>query len=376
MRDMLLGQRPSDYDVATDATPQQVRRLFRRVLLVGARFGVAIVVRRGRHVEVATFRSDVSYSDGRRPDAVRFSSAREDALRRDFTINGMFHDPLTDRVIDYVGGRKDLTDGVIRTIGKPDDRFREDYLRLIRAVRFAARFRFRLDRATAAAIRKHARKICGVSGERIFDELSKILARRSGAEGLRACHSLGLARPILPELFRSPESWGRAMDRVESVAAGKDTLLALGALLADLLRADIRKIVRRWGASNAISEALCFFSAHLQDWPVAAALPLCDFKRLLGGEHFGRLLKLWRFEERKATGRVVQSRRITRRARGIPEDRIAPAPFVTGADLLALGMTEGPALGRILHALYDAQLNEELRTRSAALREAHRLMAE
>ena len=214
VRDMLLGLRPTDYDIATAATPDEVRRLFPHVLLVGARFGVAVVVHRGRHVEVATFRSDVSYSDGRRPDAVKFSTPKDDALRRDFTINGMFHDPIANEVIDYVGGRKDLTAGIIRAIGRPSERFAEDYLRLIRAVRFAARFGFRIDRATASAVRKYAPKIASVSGERICDELSKMLSHPSAGRGLELCHSLGLAQAMLPELFAGDALWNVAVERV------------------------------------------------------------------------------------------------------------------------------------------------------------------
>ena len=371
---MLLGLRPSDYDIATDATPPEVRRLFPHVLLVGARFGVAVVVRRGRHVEVATFRSDVSYSDGRRPDGVRFSTPRQDALRRDFTINGMFHDPVADKVIDYVGGRRDLKAGLIRTIGRPGDRFREDYLRLIRSVRFAARFGFRIEAATAAAVRRHAAKVASVSGERICDELSKMLSRATAGRGLRMCRSLKLAQALLPELFAAPAAWDRAADRVDALAAAGDAVLATGALLADLEPATIRQITRRWGAPNALRDALCFFARHLDDWSAAAEMTLCDFKRLVAAEHFSRLRKLWRFEERRRTGRSVQSRRIARRIAGIPPSRIAPPPLVTGADLLAMGLEEGPKVGRALRTLYDAQLNEQLKTRSAALRKAREIV--
>ena len=374
VRDMLLGLRPTDYDIATDATPPQVRRLFSHVLLVGARFGVAVVVHRGRHVEVATFRSDVSYSDGRRPDAVTFSTPRDDALRRDFTINGMFHDPIADEVIDYVGGRKDLKSGIIRAIGRPGDRFAEDYLRLIRAVRFAARFGFSIDPATASAVRKHATKIASVSGERICDELSKMLSRPSAGKGLELCHSLGLARAMLPELFARPARWDQAAERVAAMAADKDAVLAIGSLLAGLEPATIRDIVRRWGAPNALRDASCFFARHLSGWTVAGDLPLCDFKRLLAAEHYSRLRKLWRFEERRKTGGDALCRRIARRANGIRPDRIAPPPLVTGADLLAMGLQQGPKLGRILRTLYDDQLNEHLRSRPAAMRKAREIV--
>ena len=192
VRDMLLGRRSTDYDVATSATPEQVRGLFRRVLLVGAQFGVAMVIVRRRRVEVTTFRSEGAYSDGRRPNSVTFTSARQDALRRDFTINGMFFDPVARQVIDYVGGQKDLKLGVIRTIGPAEDRFGEDYLRMVRAVRFAARFEFEIQPATAQAIVHHAPQIVGISGERVFDELSKMLSRPSAPEALLRLEELGL----------------------------------------------------------------------------------------------------------------------------------------------------------------------------------------
>lgn len=370
VRDMLLGRRPADYDIATDATPDQVKELFRRALLVGAQFGVAVVVHNRRHVEVATFRDDVSYSDGRRPDAVRFSTPRGDALRRDFTINGMFYDPVGEEVIDYVGGRADLAAGMIRTIGRPDDRFREDYLRLIRAARFAARFGFEIEPATAAGVRKHAGRIASVSGERIFDELSKMLSLETAGEALATCRSLGLAEAIAPELFQEAGTWQRAVDRVGAVAGGGDAVLGFGGLLAELAPATIRRVLGRWGASNALRDAVCFLAAHLGAWPAAADRPLREFKRLLAVEHFGRLRKLWRHEEQRATGGTRQSRRIARRANAIPKDLVCPPPLVGGADLLSMGLAEGPQMGRILRALYDAQLDEELTTRGEALARA------
>ncbi|HUT59926.1 MAG TPA: CCA tRNA nucleotidyltransferase, partial [Phycisphaerae bacterium] len=265
VRDMLLELRSSDYDVATDATPQQVKKLFRHVLLVGAKFGVAMVIHRHRKVEVTTFRSDLSYSDGRRPDAVRFATPREDALRRDFTINGMFYDPIEEKVVDFVGGQKDLQRGVIRTIGDPQDRFAEDYLRMIRAVRFAVRLNFRIEQTTKAAVRKHAHHVTSISGERIFDELSKMLSRRSAARALRLMDDLDLAEAVLPDL-RAAGMWGRSVGRVHAVAKRKDLPLALGALLVELPPRTIARTVRQWGASNELRDALVWMAEHLGDW--------------------------------------------------------------------------------------------------------------
>ncbi|MFW6132784.1 MAG: CCA tRNA nucleotidyltransferase [Planctomycetota bacterium] len=377
VRDMLLGRRSYDYDVATDATPTQVRRLFDHVLLVGAKFGVAMVIHRGRRVEVTTFRSDVSYSDGRRPDAVRYGSPREDALRRDFTVNGMFYDPLDERVIDCVGGREDLARRVIRTIGSPDERFAEDYLRMLRAVRFAVALGFAIDADTAAAVRRHAPGIASISGERVFEELWKMLAAPSAGEALETLDELRLAPQVLGELFAaSRPAWPVAVERVRFVAGRRDPALALAALLCDLSPRDIRRVLRRWGASNELRDALCWLAGRLDDWRRAAELPLCAFKRLMAHERFDDLRRLWRFEERRATGGEARCRRIARRANAVPPDRVAPPPLLTGDDLKRLGMRQGPRLGRVLRRLYDAQLDEEIRTRNEAERLAERLIDE
>ena len=368
VRDMLLGLRSADYDVATDATPGQVRQLFGHVLLIGAKFGVAMVIRRGRKVEVSTFRSDLSYSDGRRPDGVRFSTPRQDALRRDFTINGMFYDPAADEVIDYVGGREDLKRRVIRTIGRPADRLAEDYLRMLRAVRFSVRLGFAIDSATATAVRRNAQNLTAISGERIFDELTKMLSASSAPAALSRMHDLGLAAVILEELLTSPSDWNRACRRVEAVAARRDLLLALAALLAEIPAGAIRRRIRRWGASNELRDGLCFLTGALGLWRDAAEMPLCDFKRLMAATHWKRLRVLWRVQERTETGKQTHSRRIARRAAGIDPSRIAPAPLVTGADLLEMGLPEGKRLGQILQRLYDAQLGEEIGSRAEAVK--------
>ena len=376
VRDMLLGRRSCDYDVATDATPQEVKKLFRHVLLIGAKFGVAMVLHRGRKVEVAPFRSDLSYSDGRRPDGVRFTTAREDARRRDFTINGMFYDPAREKVIDYVGGRRDLKRGLIRTIGNPRERFAEDYLRMLRAGRFAVQLGFRIAPATAAAARKLAPKIASISGERIFDELSKMLSTDTAAQSLRLLDELRLAREVLPELFAEPGDWRQAVKRVESVAARRDLVLTLGALLSGFDGKTIRRIIRRWGASNELGDGVCLLASHRGQWREAADMPLCDFKRLMAGKHFQRLRTLWSAAEREETQRSVFARRIARRAAAIPKGNVAPVPFVSGDDLAAMGLKEGPSMGQILRKLYDAQLDEEITSRRRALATARKLISE
>jgi len=368
VRDMLLGRRSADYDIATDATPRQVRKLFGHVLLIGAKFGVAMVIHRGRQVEVATFRSDLSYSDGRRPDGVRFVSPRQDALRRDFTINGMFYDPVTDEVVDYVGGRRDLAAGIVRTIGRADERFAEDYLRMLRAVRFSARLGFRIAPSTSAAVRRHAGRIVAISGERILDELSKMLSVPTAAEALRVLGGLGLARHVLPELFAGDGLWSAALGRVSAVARRRDLTLTLAALLADVPAGRIAAKIRRWGGSNEFRDALKWLAARADAWRGLEQMPLADFRRLAGHEQFARLRRLWSVAERLAGKPQRCARRVGRRLREIPDGLALPEPLVTGQDLLAMGLAEGPALGRLLREVYDAQLNRQLPTRRKALR--------
>jgi len=366
VRDMLLGRRSADYDVATSATPAQVRRLFSHVLLVGAKFGVAMVIHRSRKVEVTTFRTDVSYSDGRRPDQVRFSSPREDALRRDFTINGMFYDPFERRVIDFVGGQEDLRAGLIRTIGRPDERFAEDYLRMLRAVRFALRLGFAIEPRTARAIRKLAARITRISGERIFEELGKMLATAGAGDALAMLERQGLAEALWPELFEA-RLWRGSTRRVEWVAAAQAPTLAFAALLAGLEKRAIEAITRRWGASNEFRRDVGYLADNLPKWRDALAMSLADFKPLVADRRFRMLRRIWAAQERIETGADRTVRRIVRRARAIPADELRPAPLLTGEDLKALGLGEGPRLGQALRLLYRAQLNEEIHTRREAL---------
>jgi poly(A) polymerase len=380
VRDMLLGTRPKDYDIATDATPMDVQQLFRRVLLVGEQFGVAVVLRRDRrtdedrHVEVATFRTDASYTDGRRPDAVTFTSPREDAQRRDFTINGMLYDPVDEQVIDYVGGQGDLAAGVIRTIGPPARRFGEDYLRMMRAIRFSHRLGFEIAPATSKAVRQLAGRIEKISGERIFDELTKMLTHPTAAEAVGDLQDHGLLEVLVPELFEGDNELTLGIHRLEAVAGECDAMLSFAALLCNLPQRHIRAIARRWGASNAMREGLCWLAGHRNDWRDAADRALCDFKRLMAGEHWGRLRKLWAVREELENHSSRQARRIAQRAGRIDPAQVAPAPLVNGRDLKQLGLEQGRSLGRILRQLYDRQLNEELADRESALREARRLV--
>jgi len=376
VRDMLLGHRPVDYDVATSATPQQVKKLFRRVLMVGAKFGVAMVIESGRRIEVATFRSDLSYSDGRRPDGVRFVTAREDALRRDFTINGMFYDPLDRRVIDYVSGRGDLARGVVRAIGRPEQRLTEDYLRMLRAVRFAGRLGFRIDRATAEAVCRHAGLIVRISGERVREELEKMFTHPSASWSVRQMHRLGLLKAVLPELYAEERTWPAARRRVAAVGRRGDLLLTTAALLAEVPGPQLRQIARRWGASNRMRDSLVWIGEHLDDWRTLGKAPLADLKRVLAHGASETLRALWAVRERLQTGGTRRCGAIGRRIKSIDPARISPRPLVNGLDLSEMGLSEGRQVGIILAALYEDQLNERLAGRRGALRRARQLVAQ
>jgi tRNA nucleotidyltransferase/poly(A) polymerase len=376
VRDMLLKRECSDYDVATSAAPDQVAKLFKRVLMIGAKFGVVMVIHDRSQVEVATFRSDLSYSDGRRPDEVCFTTAREDAERRDFTINGMFYDPIADEVTDYVGGREDLDRKIVRTIGSPDRRFAEDYLRMIRAVRFAVRLNFAIDGETTLAIEKHAPKISTISGERVCDELSKMLSDPSAGLAMKTLGRVGLAPVVLAELFEPENLWDRAVQRVGAVSDRCDLVLAAGALLGELAPNVISGIIRRWGASNELRNSLRWLAENMPKWRRGADMQLCDFKRLMADKDFARLGVLWRYEEQTADGHNELCNRIASRAESISPDQVTPEPMVTGADLMTLGLSEGILLGQISAAIYDAQLNEEFDSPDQAIAAAKKLIAE
>lgn len=366
VRDMLLGRRPTDYDVATDAQPHEVSGLFRRVLMVGAKFGVAMVMFGDRAVEVATFRSDVSYSDGRRPDKVVFSDARADAQRRDFTINGMFYDPIGREVLDYVGGQDDLKARVIRAIGQPRQRFEEDYLRMLRAVRFAARLEFGIDPATAWAVKQRAEKIRQISGERIREELEKIGAHSGHSRAMRLLAELDLARPVLGEPAAEAETYAAAMNRLEHLGRRCEPAMFFAALLAQTPIQQVRKRLRHWGTSNQLRDRVCWLIENLPRWPESPTMELAELKTLAACDAWAMLRTLWRAEERRNTGRDRVARRLTQRLNRIDPEAINPPPLIGGAELMQLGCEPGPGMGQLLTRIRRMQLNEEIHTRAEA----------
>ncbi len=377
VRDSLLGVAPKDYDVATDATPDRVVELFPRSRQVGAKFGV-VLVRVGRHdVEVATFRRDGVYTDGRRPDSVSFGSEIEDARRRDFTINGLFYDPVADRVIDHVGGQEDLRKGVLRTIGEPDERFAEDHLRLLRAVRFAARLGFTIDPATFAAIGRHAHQLAGISVERVWLELEQILAAPSRAAGWKLLTAAGL-RPWLCSAW----TFDAAVDaiglaRLEVLpATALPAQLSAAALLADRPVPALRKIAASLRWSNRFRDDVIWLSGSLESLVCRSDLELADFKQLLAAPRWPDLLALLRADDQVRRPARPLAPAVAARAAAIPADRVAPPPLLTGDELTAAGHVPGPRLGITLEAVRRAQLNEEIDTREAAWEMAKKMMAE
>jgi len=374
VRDLLLGKTPKDYDVATDARPEQVRALFgpRRTLPVGAAFGVILVhgPPGAGDVEVATFRSEGPYLDGRRPDHVVFCTDVEDARRRDFTINGMFYDPLTDEVRDYVQGREDIQRHVIRAIGDAHARFREDKLRMLRGIRFAAALEFSLDPATREAIVGMSPDILVVSAERIAQELRRMFVDPHRARALELARETGLLQRILPEALAEPLTMARWQFLMQTMRGLEQP--AFETVLAALLRGTpggepaVRAVCRRLKLSNAETEA----AAWLMRQPSldgAAAWRPSQLKRLLVHPWARELLKLQRAEAAAIGASDAGVAFCQQYLSQTPWEQLDPPPLVTGADLLALGWPSGPEFRDVLTAVRDAQLDGTIATREEAL---------
>jgi tRNA nucleotidyltransferase/poly(A) polymerase len=378
VRDMLLGRQPIDYDVATDAQPDDIRRIFgrRRTIAVGAAFGVINVLgpRGSGQIEVATFRRDLGYSDGRHPDAVAFSSPEEDAGRRDFTINGLFYDPIEQRVIDYVDGQADLQRRLLRAIGDPIARFEEDKLRPLRAVRFVATLGFDLETQTKQAVARMAPAIHAVSPERIGQEMRRLLVGEHRTAGTRLLVETRLAAAILPEIL-PPEP--RDGERQLAEALGQlDWLdrptfpLALAALLrpfvsgeAQSITGAVSSLTARWRLTNKEAERLAWLLQHADRPSVARGQPFSSLQPLLIDEGAEELAAL-------AEARWPGSPDVAHfnRLRARPRAQLDPPPLLDGNALLAQGIEPGPEIGRILAQLRRAQLDGELATRDEALR--------
>ena len=429
VRDLLLGREPKDYDVATSATPAQVMEIFPETYAVGAQFGVVLVpagdvasnvsseeeekkidrrdiagyVSSSREgaVEVATFRSDIGYSDGRHPDEVRFSQdPREDVARRDFTINGMMLDPLLGEVLDFVGGRRDLEAGIIRAIGDPERRFREDKLRMLRAVRFAARFEYAIEPATFAAMQKLAAEIRAVSRERIRDELTRMLVEGHGPRAFLLLDESGLLREVLPEISRMkgveqppqfhPEGdvFTHTLLLLENLPQPCPATLAWGALLHDVgkpatfrrapdrIRFDdhvavgvkiAEEICARLRFSNDDTEQILALVDNHMRFGQATLMSQSTLKKFFRMPHFEQHLALHRADCLGSHRLLTTYEFVKEKLADIPPEIMRPAPLVSGDDLIAFGHAPGPKFKEILHAVEDAQLEGRLASRESAL---------
>ncbi|MGB6024588.1 MAG: CCA tRNA nucleotidyltransferase [Candidatus Sulfotelmatobacter sp.] len=415
VRDLLLKREPADYDVATSATPAQVMEIFPDTYAVGAQFGVVLVpvpedqranadenvLPKSRAVEVATFRSDLGYSDGRRPDEVRFSQdPREDVARRDFTINGMMLDPVSAEVLDFVGGRRDLEAGIVRTIGDPELRFAEDKLRMLRAVRFAARFEYAIEPQTLAAIRRLAHEIQVVSRERVRDELTKMLTEGHGRRAFLLLDESGLLKEVLPEVsamkgVEQPPEFHPEGDvfvhtllLLENLPHPCPPTLAWGALLHDVgkpatfrvapdrIRFDdhvdvgvkiAEEICRRLRFSNHdAAQVLALVDNHMRFGHVTR-MKESTVKKFLRLPGFDEHLALHRADSLASHGNLSTYELIRAKLAEIPPEKIRPAALVTGDDLIAVGYKPGPRFREILEAVEDAQLDGRLLSHDTAL---------
>lgn len=379
VRDELLGVPPKDYDVATSTTPDEIRAVFgrRRTHAVGAAFGVITVIgsKSQGHVEVATFREDIGYSDGRRPDRVAFTTPEQDALRRDFTINGLFYDPHDDRVIDYVGGQEDLGRKVVRAIGEPRHRFSEDKLRMIRGVRIAATYAFHLEEQTAAAIRAMAEDVSTVSAERIGGELRRMLQDASRARAVELLHETRLLGVLLLEvetLFALPGEAARDTLRVLGALAAPSLALALAALLHRAGQGALADAVaERMRFSNKERQRAAWLLDHLGEIGQAPVMPWPRLQRLLIDRGAGELVDLFA----AVHGPEHPAVRCCRERLALPPDQLNPPPLVTGDDLVRHGARPGRRFGPVLERVRDAQLEGRVTTHDEALKLAASLLA-
>jgi poly(A) polymerase len=404
VRDFLRGVEPGDYDIVTSAPPEDVQKLFPHTVPVGVKFGVVLVIEGGRRYEVATCRTEDGYSDGRRPSHVQFATAREDVLRRDFTVNGLLLDPLTGYVFDLVGGAMDITRRLIRTIGDPEQRFAEDRLRMLRAVRFAASLEFSIDPATFAAVRRHAATIGRISAERIRDELNKILTSKGARRGLELLDESGLLAEILPEVAAlkgveqpkqfHPEGdvWRHVLLMLDALpvaadGAAPDPCLSWAVLLHDVGKpatrfADcagvhfyghVRKgeeiaatILQRLRFSSAQTETiLALIRGHMTFMHVRDMRP-GRLKRFLRQPDFDLHLELHRLDCLGSHGMLDNYTFCLEKLSDLSAEQLHPPPLLNGADLIAWGYVPGPLFREILDAVEEAQLNGEIRTKADA----------
>ena len=399
VRDLLLKKKPKDFDIATNATPKEVGALFSKTVAVGAQFGVMIVIVDGQNIEVATFRADKGYTDGRHPTGVRFTDAKEDALRRDFTVNGLFYDPIRRKVMDWVDGQTDLRKKILRAIGKPTKRFSEDKLRLLRAVRFASVLGFKIDPKTFSAIKQLAPTIHEVSHERVRDELIKMFTGPSPALALTLLDKTGLLKEVLPEVHkmkgvRQPKAYHPEGDvfvhtrLLMGQLKNPSIVLAFGSLLHDVGKPGTYKRSDRirFNGHDRVGAALTQkilerlrFSNDLKDQIVACVdghmrfkdvkqMRQSTLKRFLQRGTIETELEQHRIDCLASHGDLSNWRFLKKKIKSLSREEIKPVPLITGRDLLALGYKEGPLIGKILKSAEEAQLEGALTNNEDALR--------
>ncbi len=403
VRDILLGREPADYDVTTDATPERVMELFPESISVGAQFGVVLVPHDGLKVEVATFRSDLGYSDGRHPDRVVYSKTpEEDVERRDFTINGLLMRHDTGEILDFVGGQADLKAGSIRAIGEPDRRFAEDKLRMMRAVRFAARFEFDIEHKTFAAIRRHAGAVTDVSAERIRDELTKLLTEGAARRGFALLEESSLLSIVLPEIRAMkgvpqppqfhPEGdvWVHTLLMIEGLPRGTSPTLGWGVLLHDVgkpptfkpasetgdrIRFDhhvdvgvrmAEAICRRYRFSNEETEQIIALVANHMRFMAVDQMRTSTLKRFVRLRHFEEHLELHRLDCLSSHRNLDSYGAVQRFLAETPAEQVRPQRVLTGTDLSEMGYIPGPLFSEILRAVEDAQLEGRIASKEEA----------
>jgi len=404
VRDLLMGHEAADYDVTTDATPERVLSLFPEGVGVGAQFGVVLVPRDGLKVEVATFRSDVGYSDGRHPDRVVYSATpQQDVQRRDFTINGLLMRHDNGEVLDFVGGQADLRAGILRAIGEPSRRFAEDKLRLLRGVRFAARFGFPIEPATLAAIRRHASEIGQISAERVRDELTKLLTEGAARRGFELLEDTGLLRLLLPEIAAMkgveqppqfhPEGdvWIHTRIMLEQLPARSAATLAWGVLLHDVgkpptfksaeetgdrIRFDghvevgvrmAEEICRRLKFSNEDAEEIIALVANHMRFKDVEQMRASTLKRFVRLPRFDEHLELHRLDCLSSHRKLESYGFVQRFLAETPPQLVEPPRLITGNDLQEMGYIPGPRYTEILRSVEDAQLEGRLDSKEGAL---------
>ncbi|HEY1581558.1 MAG TPA: CCA tRNA nucleotidyltransferase [Chthoniobacterales bacterium] len=401
VRDLVRGQEPKDIDIATDARPEEVQKIFRRTYAVGAHFGVIVVLENELQFEVATFRSDGAYLDGRHPVAVNFSSPEEDARRRDFTINGMFYDPPNDAVIDFVGGRQDLATGIVRAIGDPAQRFAEDRLRLLRAVRFATILEFEIEPTTWDAIVREAGAIGSISAERIREELVRIFLSPQRVRGWDLLDGSGLMKVVLPEIedlkgCEQPPQFHPEGDVFQHTRLMLSLLpnevsvpLVFSVLLHDIGKpatasvdetgrirfsghdklgaAMTEEVMQRLRFSRAEIEATVEAVAQHMVFKDVPNMRVARLRRFMARPHFGDELELHRVDCLGSHGILDNYEFLKEKAEEFANEPIIPPPLVRGGDLIALGLRPGPRFGEILEAVETRQLEGTLRDRAAAL---------